>query len=229
MITSVSVSEICIPNPRKILWDIDPLFSNSNVIGLRQNNIPFRDNISQKQYFLSMDFELQPYIQCELLKLRPLSRDDFSALYEVASDPLVWEQHPHKERYQREVFEHFFDNALESKGALIVSRNDTNQIIGSSRFYDFNPSKSQIAIGYTFLSRACWGHKYNKEMKRLMLDHAFKFVDSVVFHIGDTNIRSQKAIEKIGATLVERFPRTLPDGSPYMEMIFQVIKKNISN
>ena len=175
-------------------------------------------------YFPEMDFELQPQLQGELIKLRPLLREDFSALYKVASDPLLWEQHPHKERYQRDVFEDFFESAIKSSGALIVSKIDNDQVIGSSRFYNFNTSIRQIAVGGTFLSRACWGHAYNKEMKRLMLAHAFKFVDSVIFHIGNSNIRSQRAIEKIGATLIGSAPHTLPNGVQYTELIYQIIK-----
>jgi RimJ/RimL family protein N-acetyltransferase len=169
-----------------------------------------------------MNFELQPFLEGELVLLRPLSRNDFSSLYQVASDPLIWEQHPHKERYQRDVFESFFEKAIESKGALTVLNKTTHQIIGSSRFYELDSFKKQIAIGFTFLSRDHWGHVYNKEMKHLMLNHAFKFVESVLFHIGDTNLRSQKAIEKIGAKLIERAPYSLPNGTPYMELIYQI-------
>ncbi len=173
-----------------------------------------------------MDFDLQPHLRGELLELRPLSSADFPALYAVASDPLLWEQHPHKERYQQLVFEDFFEKALESRGTLIASRQDTNEVIGSSRFYDLNRSGKRIAIGYTFLSRSCWGHTFNKELKGLMLNHVFQFVDSVIFHIGETNIRSRKAIEKIGATVIESIPHALPDGTPYMEVIYQIRKKN---
>lgn len=172
-----------------------------------------------------MKFDLQPRLNGDLIILRPLYREDFSELYEVASDPLVWEQHPHRERYKREVFEEFFEQAIESGGALIALRKDTKAVIGSSRFYEFNLSKKQIAIGYTFLSRDYWGHTYNKEMKLLMLQHAFQFVESVIFHIGETNIRSQRAIEKVGATLIDFLPHKLPDGTPYMERIYQIKKR----
>lgn len=186
------------------------------------------DNLICGAYFLTMELDLQPTLRGELLELKPLSTTDFSVLYAVASDPLVWEQHPHKERYQPSVFESFFEQAIQSGGALIASRRDTNQVIGSSRFYDFNPSKKQIAIGYTFLARECWGHTFNREMKHLMLHHAFRFVDSVIFHIGETNIRSQRAIEKIGATLIERAPHQLPDGTPYMELLYQIQRRSIT-
>ena len=122
-----------------------------------------------------MDFELQPALLGTLVKLRPLLQEDFSALYEVASDPLLWEQHPHKERYQKQVFEQFFEDAIKSKGAFATLKVASNQVIGSSRFYNLDISKKQISVGYSFLSRSCWGHTYNKEMKKLMLDHAFNY------------------------------------------------------
>ena len=53
--------------------------------------------------------------------------------------------------------------------------------------------------GWTFLARSHWGGEYNREMKRLMLDHAFRFVGRVVFLIDSANHRSQRATEKIGA------------------------------
>ena len=146
-----------------------------------------------------MLFDLQPTLIGDLLMLRPLRRDDFDELYAVASHPLVWEQHPDSDRHKRDVFEKFFRVALESGGALMAIDLSENKVIGSSRFHGYDAEKSEIEIGWTFLARSHWGGRYNGEMKRLMLEHAFKFVDSVVFLIGPTNIRSQRAIERIGA------------------------------
>jgi RimJ/RimL family protein N-acetyltransferase len=87
---------------------------------------------------------------------------------------------------------------LESGGAFVVV-DKTQRIIGSTRFYGYDPAKSEIEIGWTFLARRYWGGRYNREMKKLLLVHAFKFVESVVFFVGEKNIRSQKAMEKIGA------------------------------
>ena len=147
-----------------------------------------------------MPFELQPILRSEILELRPLRTDDFEALYAVASDPLIWEQHPNSDRYQADVFRKFFDEALESGGALIALDRKDDRVIGSSRFYGYNPEQSEIEIGWTFLARSHWGGVYNGEMKRLMLSHAFKFVDNVIFTIGANNLRSQRAMEKIGGT-----------------------------
>ncbi len=145
-----------------------------------------------------MSFDLQPVLQGELLALRPLRREDFHDLYTVASDPLIWEQHPVKDRYQEEVFKAFFREALESGGTLIAIDARNDRIIGSSRFHGYDSEKSEIEIGWTFLARSHWGGIFNREMKHLMLRHAFKFVNSVVFLVGPQNLRSQRAVEKIG-------------------------------
>lgn len=145
-----------------------------------------------------MPFDLQPTLKSEMLELRPLLPDDFEALYAVASDPLIWEQHPNSDRYKPDVFRKFFDEALASGGAFVVLDRKTGRVIGSSRFHCYDLVRSEIEIGWTFLARSHWGGIYNGELKRLMLAHAFKFVDNVIFFIGSTNIRSQRALEKIG-------------------------------
>ena len=145
-----------------------------------------------------MDFDLQPTLTGRLLELRPLRPEDFPALYAVASDPLIWEQHPASDRYREEVFKEFFREALESGGALVAIDSQDGKIIGSSRFHGYDEAKSEVEVGWTFLSRAYWGGRYNGEMKRLMLRHAFRFVESVVFLVGPGNLRSQRAMEKIG-------------------------------
>jgi N-acetyltransferase len=145
-----------------------------------------------------MPFELQPHLNGELLKLRPLRAEDFEDLYAVTSDPLLWEQHPASDRYQKEVFQNFFKDALASKGALIALDLKDGRVIGSSRFHGYDEQKSQIEIGWSFLARSYWGGAYNGELKRLMMDHAFQFVESILFVIGPQNFRSQKAVEKIG-------------------------------
>jgi N-acetyltransferase len=149
-----------------------------------------------------MLLELQPTLKGNLLSLKPLRPEDFQELYAVASDPLIWEQHPNSDRYQEEVFKAFFRVALESGGALIVTDLKDGRVIGSSRFHGYDPEKSEVEIGWTFLARSHWGGKYNGEMKQLMLRHAFQFVNNVTFIIGTRNLRSQKAIEKIGGVRV---------------------------
>ena len=146
-----------------------------------------------------MLFDLQPHLESELIELRPLRPDDWDELFAVASDPLIWEQHPENDRYKEDVFKIFFEDALRSGGAFVVVDTKSQQVIGSTRFHGYDPEKSEIEIGWTFLARKYWGGRYNREMKQLMLAHAFKFVENIVFFVGENNIRSQKATEKIGA------------------------------
>jgi RimJ/RimL family protein N-acetyltransferase len=143
-----------------------------------------------------MSFDLQPtFLHNDLIQLIPLQETDFEELYLVASDPLVWEQHPNKLRYQRDVFQNYFEGAMLSKGAFLIRDSKTNEVVGSTRFYDYDGTENSVLIGYTFIGRKFWGTGHNKALKKLMLDYAFQHMDKVYFLIGAFNIRSQKAIE----------------------------------
>lgn len=141
----------------------------------------------------------QTNLSNEWVTIIPLRENDFEQLYKVASDPLIWEQHPNKNRYKRDVFENFFKGAMESAGAFLIINTQTSEPIGSSRFCNYNEVKKSIEIGYTFYSRECWGKPFNLSCKKLMINYAFKFIETINFIIGVNNIRSQKAIEKLGA------------------------------
>lgn len=146
---------------------------------------------------------VQATLENENVKLVPLNPNDLEELFSVASDPKIWEQHPNKDRYQREVFEKFFQGAIESKGGFKIMDKSSNEVAGSTRFYDYNPKENSIFIGYTFYATKFWGSKLNPQVKKLMLDYIFQFVDKVNFHVGKDNIRSQKAMEKLGAKKVD--------------------------
>lgn len=147
-------------------------------------------------------FDSQPTLVGELLTLRPLRAEDFDALYAVACDPLIWEQHPDSTRHEPARFRVFFDEGLASGGALVTVDRADGRIIGSSRYHGYDENRSEVEIGWTFLARSHWGGRYNGEMKRLMLAHAFRFVTRVVFLIGPGNVRSQRAVGRIGAIRV---------------------------
>lgn len=146
-----------------------------------------------------MPFDLQPTLKGALVELRPLRAEDWPELYAVAADPLLWEQHPASDRYKEEVFREFFRDAMECGGALLAIDARDGRAIGSSRFHGYDEGAGEIEIGWTFLARSHWGGAYNGEMKRLMLEHAFRFVKTVIFLVGPQNVRSQKAVEKLGA------------------------------
>src|SRR6267143_571140 len=150
--------------------------------------------------------------------------DDFDKLFAAASDPLIWEQHPENDRFQREVFQKYFDGAMESKGAFAIIERASGRIIGSSRYCNLDPAENEVEIGWTFLERAFWGGSYNRELKSLMLDHAFRFVDRVLFVVGENNIRSQKALEKIGAKFLKKAQVPAPDGTLTPNLVFVITR-----
>lgn len=145
-----------------------------------------------------MNFSIQPVLENQEYQLIPLQQGDFESLYEVASDPKVWEQHPNKDRYKREVFEIFFKGAIESNGAFKITDKSSSEVLGSSRYYDFNEEDNSIFVGYTFYGTNSWGKGINPQVKKLMLDYIFRYVDKVYFHVGKNNLRSQIAMERLG-------------------------------
>jgi RimJ/RimL family protein N-acetyltransferase len=157
-----------------------------------------------------------------LLELRPLRPDDWDALFAVASDPLLWAGHPDRYRYTEPVFREYFRGGIESRGALGAVDRTTRRIIGSSRYVWHGPPHNELEIGWTFLARDCWGGGYNAELKRLMLQHAFQFVDRVIFRVGADNIRSRKAMLKIGGVLTDRREVVLLNGQPVEHVVFEI-------
>jgi N-acetyltransferase len=168
-------------------------------------------------------FELQPILTGSLLRLRPLLEEDFDELYACASDPEIWKLHPRPNRYQRDVFLKFFEDAMASMGALAVIDSATGKMIGSSRFYHLDPAAKHVTIGYTFLTRTYWGGKYNLELKALMLGHALRFVEAALFEVGAQNYRSRRAMEKIGGELIWE---GVLDGMPYVN--YQIDRKRFA-
>ena len=169
-------------------------------------------------------FDLQPTLTGALIELRPLRPDDWDELYRAASDPLIWEQHPEPTRHEADVFRHYFESAIGSGGAFAVIDRKSGRIIGSTRYWNLNPAQSEVEIGWTFLTREFWGGEYNGEMKKLMIDHAFRFVDRVVFVIGENNVRSQRAVEKIGATFLRRADRVMSDGTVRRNVVYALTR-----
>ncbi len=155
-----------------------------------------------------MDLDLQPILENDLISLRPLDQGDFKALFKVASDPLIWEQHQNKDRHTQEAFTQFFNEALQSRAAFVIIQNSTGQIIGSSRFRVIERLESVIEIGWSFLSRDYWGGRYNREFKKLMINYVLQSFERVVFYVNPKNFRSQRALEKLGANRMEESARS---------------------
>lgn len=173
------------------------------------------------------NLDLQPLnLKNELISLHPLVFSDFDRLFNVASDPEVWAQHPNKNRYQREIFQNFFQGAIESGGAFLLCDAISGEPIGSSRFYDYNSEDNSLLIGYTFLATHCWGKGYNTALKTLMLNHAFQSVDRVLFHVGSANTRSQKAMNKLGANKTGEIEVAYFGEAIKLNFIYEITKEN---
>ena len=141
---------------------------------------------------------LQPSLENNLIHIRPLSLDDYEQLFQTASDPEIWVQHSTSDRWLPDGFKKFFDESIQSKGALVIIDKWSNTIIGSSRFHIEEDIADAVEIGWSFLSKAFWGGGYNRSIKSLMIEHALQSKDNVLFLIAFDNIRSQKATEKLG-------------------------------
>lgn len=173
--------------------------------------------------------DLQPTdLKSDLVTLVPLTEDDFENVYESASDPLIWEQHPDKERYKREIFQTYFNGAIKSKGAFKICNTQSGEVIGCSRYYHLNEIDKTIMVGYTFLIRACWGGLYNSQLKKLMFRHAFKNGYKIQLQIGSTNIRSQKATEKLGAKKIKEEMLNFPNQEPSLHFVYEVSEKDFT-
>lgn len=147
--------------------------------------------------------DLQPNLDGELVILRPTVPEDWDALYAAASDPLIWEIHPAHDRWQEDVFRRYFADALASGGGMTVRERATGKVIGASRYWGYKPERDEVEIGWSFLARDYWGGAYNREVKGLLLDHAFGTVSNVVFIVGEDNLRSRRAMEKLGGVLID--------------------------
>jgi RimJ/RimL family protein N-acetyltransferase len=173
-----------------------------------------------------MNFNIQPTLENEHVILYPLQEKDFDDLYAVAADPKIWEQHPNKDRWKKEVFKIFFDGAIQSKGAFKIVDKSTGAIIGSTRMYDYNEQENSIFIGYTFYAVQYWGTGINHSVKAMMLDYIFQFVSKVYFHIGANNIRSQVAISRIGAEKTGEQEVTYFGEAPQLNFVYEISKEN---
>lgn len=169
-----------------------------------------------------MNIDIQPTLENEKLRLIPLLEEDFDNLYQVASDSKIWEQHPNKDRWKKEVFQTFFEGALRSKGAFKICDTSSGTILGSTRFYDYNAQDDSILIGYTFYATSCWGKGVNSAVKTLMLDYIFQFVSKVYFHVGADNIRSQIAISRLGANKVSKQEVAYYGEQPKLNYVYEI-------
>ncbi|MBF4485741.1 GNAT family N-acetyltransferase [Flavobacterium sp. CSZ] len=171
-----------------------------------------------------MNINIQPTLENDNVLLYPLQEKDFDVLFAAASDPKIWEQHPNKDRWKKEVFKIFFDGALQSKGAFKIVDKTTGETIGSTRIYDYNEEENSIFIGYTFYATAYWGKGINRLVKATMLNYIFQFVSKVYFHIGADNIRSQIAIRRLGAEKIAEQEVNYFGEAPKLNYLYEINK-----
>jgi N-acetyltransferase len=178
----------------------------------------------EKRYHSTMSQpDFQPTLTGPTVVVRPITAADWPGLFAAGSDPEVWKLHPRSDRYTEPVFRAYFDGAVVSKMAFVFVDRATNRLIGSSRYYGYDPERSEVEIGWTFIARSHWGGKTNREVKRLMLDHAFTFLDTVIFWVGENNWRSQGAMTKIGGVPRDGLlTRELSGATPHV--IFEISK-----
>ena len=172
-----------------------------------------------------VEFDLQPTLTGARVQIRPIEASDWDAMFVAASDEKIWEQHPESSRYQAAVFRSYFDGALECGSGFAFVDRATGKVIGSSRYHGYDADRSEVEIGWTFLTREYWGGSYNLEIKRLMLDHAFRFVDTVIFRVGENNLRSRRAMEKIGGVLRDDTAAT-PENEYDSNVVYEITRRS---
>ena len=171
----------------------------------------------------------QPVLEGERLVLQPLCEGDWDALFAVASDPEIWAIHPQHDRWQEPVFRAYFADALKQGGALVVIDKASGAIIGGSRMQAYDPADGgSVEIGWTFLARSYWGGAYNLELKRLMLGHAFGYVERVMFRVGETNWRSRRAVEKTGGRLKDAIDYSQMAGREIAHVVYEITRANFA-
>jgi RimJ/RimL family protein N-acetyltransferase len=171
----------------------------------------------------------QPVLEGERLLLRPLAPDDWGALFAVAGDREIWAGHPSHDRWREPVFRAFFDDALAHAGALAIVDKASGGIVGSSRFQGYDPAEGgSVEIGWSFLARRLWGQGYNAEFKRLMLEHAFRHVERVLFRVGAENVISRKAMGNIGGRLTGETWTEERVGRPVEHVMFEITRESFA-
>jgi RimJ/RimL family protein N-acetyltransferase len=174
---------------------------------------------------MKKNIDLQPTLEGSRVTVRPIAMFDWDAMFAAAADPKIWELHPDSNRYTEQVFRPFFDGAVDSGSAFTIIDRQNGNVMGSSRYHGHDPVIREIEIGWTFLTRDYWGGSFNSEIKRLMVDHAFSFVDTVVFWVDESNLRSRRAMEKVGGVLRDGIQ--VRDGAGDRPYVIYEIRKDV--
>lgn len=176
-------------------------------------------------------------------KVIPMTKEHTEDLYLAGKDQRIWSYMP-MTVYSSVDMAELVDTALEDKHSgkafpFVILNRDNNQIIGSTRFLDISIRNKKLEIGWTWLSPTVWRTTINTEVKYLLLNHCFETLGTIRVQLktDERNVRSQKAIERIGAVKegTLRNHRIMPDGfyrhSVYFSIIdseWPTVKKNLT-
>ncbi len=175
-----------------------------------------------------MELDRQPTLIGERVMCRPLQKADWEVMFAAASDPLIWELHPARNRYTEEAFRAYFQERLASEGTLVILDRASGHVLGWSSYGSYDAPQDEVEIGWTFLIRAEWGGDTNRDVKGLMLRHAFATVKTVSFRIAETNLRSRRATEKIGAKLTDRAESIAINGITVSHCVYTITSEQLA-
>ncbi|NGQ95207.1 GNAT family N-acetyltransferase [Brevibacillus sp. SYP-B805] len=164
------------------------------------------------------------------VKLTPMEMNHMESLYEAGRYPNIWTVTQGRIDSLDDARE-YVRKALEQKNALpfVIIDQESQKIVGSTRFYDISVQNRSLEIGSTWLTPAMWRTYVNTECKYLLLKHCFETLGTirVQFKTDSRNIRSQRALERIGAVKegVLRNHMILPDGYVRDSVYYSIIDR----
>ncbi|MDQ8739098.1 GNAT family protein [Paenibacillus sp. LHD-38] len=167
------------------------------------------------------------------IKLLPLELEHTQELHNAGNFPEIW-TYVARRADTLENTEKLIKDALTARDRgtefpLVIIDQNTDQIVGSTRFLNISLQNRSLQIGSTWLSPHVWRTHVNTECKYLLLRYCFETLGTVrvEFMTDSRNDRSQKAIERIGAIKegILRNHRILPDGYIRDSVIYSVIEK----
>ncbi|AZB26148.1 N-acetyltransferase [Chryseobacterium bernardetii] len=138
------------------------------------------------------------------VELIPLEKEHFEELYAAAADKDLWTLIP-TDGSDKAIFYKNYKLALSERDngnqyPFVIRHKETQKLIGSTRFFEIYPSDKKLEIGWTWITKEFWGSVVNLECKLLLLTYCFEVLKTnrVQLKTKDDNLRSRKAIEKIG-------------------------------
>ncbi len=155
-----------------------------------------------------LNFSHDYLLEDERVLLRPLVPSDFEILKEFAiNEPTLWQYSllsaAGPENMKIYLDAAFADKAKGTAYPFIVFDKLTQKYVGSTRFYDYQPTHNTVQLGYTWYGKASQGTGLNKNCKFLMLKFAFEELelDRVEFRADNNNARSIAAMKNIGCVV----------------------------